>query len=115
MSTKAEVLKRIKLQCQECMGSTVARKGETSIEAGNLVLDCTAPECSLFPFRMGKDPWPTRKGNPGSMEKARSSRSVPTRKAQISTISPEPIPGRGTNKNKEGKTFLEVFSELDNE
>jgi len=76
MTTKAELLKVIRLQCEECMGSESARKGEFDQTARNLVVDCTAPKCSLFPFRLGKDPWPTRKGNPDALKKARFHRSV---------------------------------------
>ena len=60
MTTKAYLLKTMKLQCQECMGSEKARKGEDSQEAQFLVKDCTAPDCSLFPFRFGKDPHPNK-------------------------------------------------------
>ena len=60
MTTKAELLKTMKLQCQECMGSEKARKGEDSQEAQFLVKDCTAPDCSLFPYRFGKDPYPSK-------------------------------------------------------
>ena len=69
MTTKAELLKMIKFQCQECMGSTVARKEELDGAAGNLVEGCTVKDCSLYPFRTGKDPWPTRKGNPNAFKK----------------------------------------------
>ena len=60
MTTKRELLKVIKLQCEECMGSMVARKGDLDGEAGNLVRGCTVPECSLHPFRSGRDPWPSQ-------------------------------------------------------
>lgn len=69
MTTKAELLKVVRLQCEECMGSAVARKREFSQEARNLVMGCTAPECSLFPFRLGKDPWPKKKILPETQRK----------------------------------------------
>jgi len=61
MTTKAELLKVIKLECQNCMGSPVARKGELDGEAGNLVKICTASDCNLYPYRMGRDPAPSKK------------------------------------------------------
>ena len=42
-------LKAIKCFCIECMGGQ-ARE----------VKDCTAPNCPLYAFRMGKNPYPTR-------------------------------------------------------
>lgn len=64
MTTKGELLKTIRFQCQECMcmGSEVARKREFDQAAANLVEGCTVPDCLLYPFRQGKDPWKKRKG-----------------------------------------------------
>ena len=76
MSTKAQLLKGIKLQCQECMGSTVARKEEIDQVAGNLVVGCTVTDCSLFPYRLGKDPWPARKGRTDSFKRGNPARPV---------------------------------------
>ena len=70
MTTKAEILKTINLQCQECFGSEKARKGEFSMEAQNLVRECSAPECPLFEFRLGKDPNPKRKGIIANLKKS---------------------------------------------
>ena len=47
MTTKAELLKVIRQQCKNCMGGYE-----------NEIPICTAPKCSLFPYRMGKDPNP---------------------------------------------------------
>jgi hypothetical protein len=85
MTTKAEVLKAVRFQCEECMGSMLARKREFSQEARNLVVGCSAPECSLYPFRMGKDPWPARKGSKEAMLFARSRKPVQAKKPKIST------------------------------
>jgi hypothetical protein len=63
MTTKTQLLRTIKLQCQECMGSTAARKGNLDGEAANLVKECSAPECCLFPYREGKDPRPIRRAD----------------------------------------------------
>ena len=49
--TKNQLLKAIRNQCVECMG-----------RQPSLVDGYTAPKCSLYPFRMGKDPKPARKG-----------------------------------------------------
>lgn len=42
-------LKAIRAFCIECMGGQVRE-----------VKDCTAPNCPLYPFRMGKNPYRTR-------------------------------------------------------
>jgi hypothetical protein len=47
MTTKAEVMSRIRKHCIECMGGQIY-----------LVDGCTSPNCELFPFRMGQDPEP---------------------------------------------------------
>lgn len=49
MTTKAELLKRIRRNCTECMG------GQASFVPG-----CTSPKCQFFDFRMGKDPRPSK-------------------------------------------------------
>jgi hypothetical protein len=88
MTTKAELLRVIKLQCQECMGSMKAREGKMDTGAALLVEGCTAPKCSLFPYRSGKDPRPGKKGNIANLHKAQKANAVRQRKPQISTISP---------------------------
>jgi len=70
------------------MGSTVARKQEFDYTARNLVEGCTAPECSLFPFRLGKDPWPTKKVSLVGIKKAQLTQAALRQKQKISTISP---------------------------
>ena len=47
MTTKAELLKVIRLQCIECMGGVQSE-----------IPKCTSPDCSLFDFKSGKDPRP---------------------------------------------------------
>lgn len=86
MTTKAELLKVIKLQCQECMGSSVARNGELDGEAANLVIGCTAPDCSLFPFRSGKDPWPSKSKVEGGRKLGVQTNYTRKKVGQISTI-----------------------------
>ena len=49
MTTKAELLRVILCNCKNCMGGY---EGE--------ILKCSAPDCELFPYRMGKDPKPNR-------------------------------------------------------
>jgi hypothetical protein len=51
MTTKAAILKSIRTQCIGCMGNQPF-----------LVEGCTSPECSLYPFRFGNDPKPSKKG-----------------------------------------------------
>lgn len=46
-----KLLKAIRKQCVNCMGNQAF-----------LVPNCTAPNCSLFPYRMGKDAKIVRKG-----------------------------------------------------
>ena len=47
MTTKATILRTIREHCIECMGGMQAE-----------VERCTAPECKMFEYRMGKDPKP---------------------------------------------------------
>jgi hypothetical protein len=49
MSTKKTLLKVIRQQCIDCMGGQLAE-----------IPLCTSPKCSLFAFRMGKDPCPSK-------------------------------------------------------
>lgn len=48
---KAQILKRIRLFCLNCMEGNSQE-----------VLYCTTPECQLYDFRQGKDPYPSRRG-----------------------------------------------------
>ena len=59
MTTKAELLKLIRANCVSCMGGY-------EIE----VAKCTAPNCDLFGYRMGKDPWPNQKKSEMARERA---------------------------------------------
>ena len=61
MSTKAKILKVIVSFCDECME-----------DQHSYVADCIATACPLFPFRLGKDPTPSRKGNSAALQKYRN-------------------------------------------
>ena len=56
MTTKGELLRTIRKNCIECMGNQPS-----------LVEGCTAPNCELFEYRMGKDPYK----HPGKVAAAR--------------------------------------------
>lgn len=60
MTAKAELLKWIRLNCQECMCGPRACKGQTGHKVEDIE-GCTCPECAFYPFRMGVDPWPNAK------------------------------------------------------
>jgi len=51
LTTKNQVIKQIRGFCLSCMGDSFSK-----------VMNCTAPECQLYEFRLGKDPHPSRKG-----------------------------------------------------
>lgn len=55
MTTKTELLKHVRKKCLDCC---VYQAAEVNL--------CAAKDCELWPFRMGKDPNPARKGNPNS-------------------------------------------------
>ena len=59
MTTKGELLKIIRANCVSCMGGY-------EIE----VAKCSAPNCDLFHFRMGKDPWPNPRKSEMAKERA---------------------------------------------
>lgn len=62
MTTKAEILRVIRENCIDCV-----------VGAISTIEDCGGEEdCKLYPYRFGKDPKPSRKGNPEALEKARS-------------------------------------------
>lgn len=58
MTTKADVIKTIRTFCIECSGGSLME-----------VRLCPIKRCPLYPFRMGKDPNPTRTW-PGEKAKA---------------------------------------------
>ena len=61
MTTKAELLKRVRLNCVECMGGPRYSKNHAgNIQHAEDIDQCTAPECAFYPFRHGKDPWPSK-------------------------------------------------------
>ena len=49
MTTKSQLLRIIRKNCLDCMGGYEAE-----------IPRCTSPACSLFDFRMGKDPRPNQ-------------------------------------------------------
>ena len=53
MTTKAKILKVIRENCIDCV-----------VGAVSVIDDCGGEKtCKLYPFRFGKDPSPSRKGN----------------------------------------------------
>lgn len=86
MTTKAGLLRVIKLQCQECMGSTRARDGDLDNGAALLVEGCTAPECPLFDYRNGADPRPSVSKVQRGRKLGAWNKQVVGQNAQISTI-----------------------------
>ena len=63
MTTKGEILKAIRLNCVMCCGGSTLE-----------VRNCAVGEkCTLYPFRMGKDPNPARKGMPPGFLKSNKS------------------------------------------
>lgn len=77
MTTKSEMLKTIRRNCILCMGNQPS-----------LVEGCTSPDCELFPYRMGKDPWKKRKGDSARFKKVDFNPYRGKEKAQISTQEP---------------------------
>lgn len=51
MTTKTELLKVIRRKCYDCSEGSVSE-----------IAKCPVQRCDLFPFRMGRDPNPARKG-----------------------------------------------------
>ena len=60
MTTKTDMLKAIRLKCLDC---SVYQLEEVRL--------CPARACALWPYRMGRDPHPTRKGNIGNLPSRR--------------------------------------------
>ena len=61
MTTKAELLKKIRLNCNECMGGVRARDNDGLSIQSEMIEGCTAPECAFFDYRQGKDPRPSKR------------------------------------------------------
>jgi|GEM_PF-2015695 len=57
MTTKAELLKVIRQQCGECFGG---ERNAWPVTNPSDIESCTSPLCSLFPYRFGKDPSPSK-------------------------------------------------------
>ena len=52
---KKSPVKAIREHCIECMGGR--EKGQNS---GKLIEECASPDCALFDFRLGKNPYHTQ-------------------------------------------------------
>ena len=64
-------LRAIKLQCFECMGWDRRSKPDSEKPIAD-VKGCTDPDCPLFEFRTGRNPFlKGGKGNPEALKKAR--------------------------------------------
>ena len=50
-------LKAIRMKCIECMG------GDTAQACKELIRDCPAPDCPLYDFRLGRNPYSKHRGN----------------------------------------------------
>lgn len=62
--TLGETLKRIRLKCLDC-----------SCQQVDEVANCTVIKCPFYELRFGKNPTPSRKGNPEALRKAREAMS----------------------------------------
>lgn len=72
MTTKAEILKTIRLNCIDCV------VGQESV-----IPDCGGENtCKLYPYRMGKDPNPSRPGNLAALEKAHAVQQAAKNKSE---------------------------------
>lgn len=67
MTTKAELLKKVRQGCSECMGGPRGGENVWPIPNPGDVDNCTAPQCVWYDFRFGRDPNPAK----GKVEAAR--------------------------------------------
>jgi hypothetical protein len=84
MTTKAELIKRVRLGCSECMGGARANEGIWPIKNPSDVDGCTSPDCVWFDFRMGKDPAPNAGRVKRGVANSHLLRSGAKQKVQIS-------------------------------
>ena len=63
--------KAIRSKCMDCTCQQIVE-----------VRECTAKNCPLHPFRMGKNPFSNRKGNPGFF-KAKNTTESPNQDSEI--------------------------------
>lgn len=62
MTTKAKILRTIRENCIDCV------VGQISV-----IEECGGEKtCKLYPFRFGKDPSPSRKGNLSALQSAKN-------------------------------------------
>ncbi|HEX3047316.1 MAG TPA: hypothetical protein VHY08_21365 [Bacillota bacterium] len=64
--TLSETLKRIRLKCLDCCGQSVEE-----------VTNCAAKRCAIYELRFGKNPSPSRRGNPAGIEAIKKARKIP--------------------------------------
>jgi hypothetical protein len=57
----SSILKAIRTKCLDCSGQQESEVRECSIE-----------KCALYPYRMGKNPFTNRKGNPEFLKRKSS-------------------------------------------
>ena len=63
MTTKAKLLKTIRENCVDCVCGQIS-----------VIEDCGGEKtCKLYPFRFGKDPAPSRKGNLDNLQTGKKS------------------------------------------
>jgi hypothetical protein len=72
------------------------------------IAKCTAVACSLWPYRMGANPFSNRKGNASALQTGRSRSAVPVQAEEISTDdearyrgAPEPVIAPESSHGKE--------------
>jgi hypothetical protein len=65
MEKRLTPIKAIRAKCLDCMGGSSKE-----------VRLCNIPECSLFPYRLGKNPARARKGRDGSREAVFAENSI---------------------------------------
>ena len=68
MTTKNQMISKVRLFCSECMGAGYANTLELPINNPHDVETCSDAECIWFKFRMGRDPYP----NPTKVAMGRS-------------------------------------------
>ena len=71
--TPSPLLDVIREKCLECSGYQPAE-----------ITRCTAVACSLWPYRMGTNPFSNRKGNAAALQTGRSRSAAPVQAGEIS-------------------------------
>ena len=81
MTTKAELLKLVRLNCSECLGGHRAHLN-LSVNNPSEIEGCTGRECVYFDFRFGKDPYPNKNKSRASQERYLSGATGLKRKSE---------------------------------